>query len=51
MKNAIEFYNIQKEFYAKAVKQNPNLKVEDFIDSNPTKYKLDKSFKKRFKKE
>jgi len=59
MKNAIEFYNIQKESYSKALIQNPNLKVEDFVDPNPKniswtvnlKKDLEKGIKHEFHKE
>ena len=37
MKSMIDFYNKQKEAYSNAVKENGNLFVEDFIDTDDTK--------------
>lgn len=37
MSAMIDFYNQQQQAYQQAVKQNPDLSVEDFIDTDPAK--------------
>ncbi len=36
MDKMIAFYNTQREAYGKAITDNKDLKVEDFVDTNPT---------------
>lgn len=42
----IDFYNQQQQAYQKAVKSNPDLSVEDFIDTDPTKISWTVNLKK-----
>lgn len=42
----IDFYNQQQQAYQKADKSNPDLSVEDFIDTNPTKISWTVNLKK-----
>lgn len=42
----IDFYNQQQQAYQKAVKSNPDLSVENFIDTNPTKISWTVNLKK-----
>lgn len=42
----IDFYNQQQQAYQKAVKSNPDLSVEDFIDTNPIKISWTVNLKK-----
>mgnify|MGYP005960226003 CR=1 FL=1 len=46
MVTMIDFYNQQQQAYQKAVKSNPDLSVEDFIDTNPTKISWTVNLKK-----
>ena len=42
----IDFYNQQQQAYQKSVKSNPDLSVEDFIDTDPTKISWTVNLKK-----
>lgn len=42
----IDFYNQQQQAYQNAVKSNPDLSVEDFIDTDPTKISWTVNLKK-----
>lgn len=42
----IDFYNQQQQAYQKAIKSNPDLSVEDFIDTDPTKISWTVNLKK-----
>lgn len=46
----IDFYNQQQQAYQKAVKSNPDLSVENFIDTNPTKISWTRSLRNSVKK-
>lgn len=46
MATMIDFYNQQQQTYQKAVKSNPDLSVEDFIDTDPTKISWTVNLKK-----
>ena len=46
MKAMIAFYNEQGQDYQKALKKNPNLKVDDFVDNNAIKISWSNSLKK-----
>lgn len=46
----IDFYNQQQQAYQKAVKSNPDLSVEDFIDTDPTKISWTRSLRNSVKK-
>jgi predicted helicase len=46
MSSMIDFYNAQSAAYKEAVKDNPNLKVEDFIDTNPQKISWTRNLEK-----
>ncbi len=46
MSMMIDFYNQQQQDYQQAVKQNPDLSVEDFIDMDPTKISWTVNLKK-----
>lgn len=50
MERTIEFYNEQTAAFLKAKEKNKNLKVEDFIDTNPTQISWTVNLKKDFKK-
>ena len=45
MKGMIAFYNEQLAGYQKALRKNPKLKVEDFVDNDPTKISWDRAIK------
>jgi len=49
IKRMIDFYNVQREAYAKAAESNPNLEVIDFIDQNPAKISWTRGLRKRVK--
>ena len=46
----IDFYNQQQQAYQRAVKSNPDLSVEDFIDTDPTKISWTRSLRNSIKK-
>ena len=46
MSAMIDFYNQQQQSYQKAIKSNPDLSVEDFIDTDPTKISWTVNLKK-----
>ena len=46
MSAMIDFYNQQQQAYQKAIKSNPDLSVEDFIDTDPTKISWTVNLKK-----
>ena len=46
----IDFYNQQQQAYQKAVKSNPDLSVENFIDTDPTKISWTRSLRNNIKK-
>lgn len=46
----IDFYNQQQQAYQKSVKSNPDLSVEDFIDTDPTKISWTRSLRNSVKK-
>ena len=46
----IDFYNKQVELYTEAKSSNPELEVEDFIDTNPTKISWTRSLRNTVKK-
>ena len=43
---AIEFYNSQVDEFQTQIIKNPNLKVENFIDTDPTKFSWDRAQRK-----
>ena len=46
----INFYNRQQHAYQQAIKQNPDLSVEDFIDTDPTKISWTRSLRNSIRK-
>ena len=50
MSAMIDFYNQQQQAYQKAIKSNPDLSVEDFIDTDPTKISWTRSLRNSVKK-
>ncbi len=46
MSDMIDFYNQQAQAYAVAIKQNPDLQIESFIDTNPAKISWTVNLKK-----
>lgn len=50
MQRMIDFYNIQREAYTKALENNPNLKSDDFIDTDPLKISWSVNLKKDLEK-
>ncbi|MCZ2130501.1 MAG: DEAD/DEAH box helicase family protein [Bacteroidia bacterium] len=50
MKSLISFYNEQKEAFAEALKNNPKLEVDKFIDTNATKISWTVNLKKDLEK-
>jgi predicted helicase len=48
MKNTVTFYNQQLEAYKDASKNNPKLKLEEFIDTNPKNISWTRSLKQAF---
>ena len=50
MKRMIAFYNEQCIAYAEVEKKNPNLKVEDFIDTDDTKISWSRALRNNIKK-
>lgn len=49
MRSMIDFYNKQREAYSKAIKENTNLSVEEFIDTDDTKISWTVNLKKDIK--
>lgn len=47
MKNTLEFLNLQCDGYIEALKQNKELKVEDFIDTDDTKISWSRDYRYR----
>lgn len=45
MKRMIDFYNKQQEEYSQAIKNNPSLNVEDFVEQDPTKISWTRSLR------
>lgn len=50
MSAMINFYNRQQHAYQQAIKQNPDLSVEDFIDTDPTKISWTRSLRNSIRK-
>ena len=50
MKNTLEFLNLQCDGYIEALKQNKELKVEDFIDTDDTKISWSRDYRYRVSK-
>jgi hypothetical protein len=46
MKRMIRFYNEQTQAYQDAKRENPNLEVKDFIETDKKKNSLDTGIKK-----
>jgi predicted helicase len=46
MRRMIDFYNEQRNDFAEAIKNNPDLNVEDFIDANPLKISWTRALKR-----
>lgn len=50
MRSMIDFYNKQREAYSNAIKENANLSVEEFIDTDDTKISWTVNLKKDIEK-
>ena len=50
MKNTLEFFNLQCDGYLDALKQNKDIKVEDFIDTDDTKISWSRDYRYRVSK-
>lgn len=50
MSAMINFYNRQQHAYQQAIKQNPDLLVEEFIDTDPTKISWTRSLRNSIRK-
>jgi predicted helicase len=46
MRRFIDFYNEQRELYLSAIKNNPKLKVEDFIENSPSNISWTRALRK-----
>lgn len=50
MRSMIDFYNKQREAYSKAIKENTNLSVEEFIDTDGTKISWTRSLRNNLRR-
>lgn len=50
MLKSINFFNLQREGYQKEIIENPNIKVEDFIDTNPTNISWSRAYRNDIKR-